>query len=64
MLRSGGGGNVLNITQMACCVGQQDLEGRRIDIGYKNRTLSFFKENEMSPKSKGFIRSPFIKGLK
>ena len=64
MLRSGGGGNVLNITQMACCVGQQDLEGRRIDIGYKNRTLSFFKENEMSPKSKGFIRSPFIKGLR
>ncbi|MDP3986948.1 MAG: DNA-directed RNA polymerase subunit A' [Nanoarchaeota archaeon] len=64
MMRSGGGGSALNITQMACVVGQQDLEGKRIDIGYTNRTLSFFKENDLSPKAKGFIRSPFIKGLR
>jgi DNA-directed RNA polymerase subunit A' len=64
MINSGGGGNILNITQMACCVGQQDLEGRRIDFGYSNRTLSFFKKGDLSPKAKGFIRSPFIKGLK
>ncbi len=63
MIRSGGGGNILNITQMACCVGQQDLEGKRIDIGYADRTLSFFKPGDLSPKAKGFIRSPFIKGL-
>jgi len=63
MIRSGGGGNILNITQMACSVGQQDLEGKRIDIGYANRTLSFFKEKDLSPRAKGFIRSPFIKGL-
>lgn len=63
MIRSGGGGGITNITQMACCVGQQDLEGRRVDIGYNNRTLSFFKEGDLSPKAKGFIRSPFIKGL-
>lgn len=64
MIRSGGGGNILNITQMACCVGQQDMEGKRIDIGYNNRTLSFFKQGDLSPESKGFIRSPFIRGLK
>jgi len=64
MIRSGGGGNILNITQMACCVGQQDLEGRRIDLGYSGRTLSLFKEGDWSPKARGFIRSPFIKGLK
>ncbi|MEM3091857.1 MAG: DNA-directed RNA polymerase subunit A' [Candidatus Pacearchaeota archaeon] len=64
MIRSGGGGNILNITQMACCVGQQDLEGKRIDIGFTNRTLSFFKQGDLSPKSRGFIRSPFIKGLR
>jgi DNA-directed RNA polymerase subunit A'' len=64
MIRSGGGGNILNITQIACCVGQQDLEGKRIDIGYNNRTLSFYKEGDLSPKAKGFIRSPFIKGLR
>lgn len=64
MMNSGGGGSVLNITQMACCVGQQDLEGKRIDIGYSNRTLSFFKKGDLSPKSRGFIKSPFIKGLR
>ncbi len=64
MIRSGGGGNILNITQMACCVGQQDLEGKRIDLGYNDRTLSFFNKGDLSPKAKGFIRSPFIKGLR
>jgi DNA-directed RNA polymerase subunit A' len=64
MIKSGGGGNMLNITQMACCVGQQDLEGKRIDIGFNDRTLSFFKRGDLHPKAKGFIRSPFIKGLR
>ena len=64
MITSGSGGNILNITQMACCVGQQSLWGKRIGIGYTNRTLSFFKEHDLSPKSKGFIQSPFMRGLK
>src|SRR3990167_1196197 len=64
MIRSGGGGNILNITQMACCVGQQDLEGKRIDIGFNDRTLSFFRKGDLSPKARGFIRTPFIKGLR
>jgi len=64
MIMSGGGGNILNITQMACCVGQQALWGKRIEIGYNKRTLSFFKQGELSPRSRGFINTPFIKGLR
>ncbi len=64
MIISGGGGNILNITQMASCVGQQALWGRRIDLGYNGRTLSFFKAGDLSPKARGFIRSSFIKGLR
>ena len=64
MIQSGGGGNILNITQMACCVGQQALWGRRIDIGYIGRTLSFFEKNDLSPRARGFIHNPFIKGLR
>ncbi len=64
MIMSGGGGNILNITQMACCVGQQAFWGRRIDIGYNKRTLSFFEKGDLSPKSRGFISNPFIKGLR
>ena len=63
MINSGSGGNVLNITQMACCVGQQALWAKRIGIGYHNRTLSFFKEGDLSPKSRGFIYNSFLKGL-
>lgn len=64
MIMSGGGGNILNITQIACCVGQQALWGKRIDIGYNERTLSSFKKRELSPKSRGFIDSSFMKGLR
>jgi len=64
MISSGAGGNMLNITQIACTVGQQALGGRRINFGYTNRTLSCFKKYDLSPKSRGFIYSPFIKGLR
>ena len=64
MIKSGGGGNILNITQMASCVGQQALGNRRVDFGYTGRTLSFFKQGDLSPKSRGFIKSSFIKGLR
>jgi DNA-directed RNA polymerase subunit A' len=64
MIKSGGGGNILNITQMASCVGQQALGNKRVDFGYNGRTLSFFKKGDLSPKSRGFIKSSFIKGLR
>ena len=64
MIKSGGGGNILNITQMAACVGQQAFAGGRISIGYTQRTLPFFKKGDLSPKTRGFIRSSFIKGLR
>lgn len=64
MIMSGGGGNILNITQIACCVGQQAVWGKRIEIGYTGRTLSFFKKGELSPSSRGFIRSSFMRGLR
>lgn len=64
MIMSGGGGNILNIIQIACCVGQQAIWGKRIELGYNGRTLSFFKKNDLSPKSRGFINSSFIKGLR
>jgi DNA-directed RNA polymerase subunit A' len=64
MINAGGGGNILNITQMACCVGQQAFAGGRIDIGYNHRTLSFFKKGDLSSNARGFINNPLIKGLR
>lgn len=64
MIKSGSGGNILNITQMSCSVGQQDLEGKRIDIGYSERTLPFFKKGDLSPKARGFIDNAYMGGLR
>ena len=63
MIKSGSGGNILNITQMSCAVGQQDLEGKRIEIGFNDRTLPFFKRGDLSPRARGFINSSFMAGL-
>ncbi len=63
MIASGAGGNILNITQIACSIGQQALWSKRISFGYTNRTLSFFKENDLEPRAKGFIYSSYLDGL-
>jgi len=63
MMASGANGNILNITQIACSVGQQALWSKRISIGYNGRTLSFFKPGDLSPKARGFISSSYLDGL-
>ena len=64
MQASGSVGSILFITQMSAVVGQQVLWGKRIEHGYTKRTLSFFKQNDLSPAARGFIYSNFLKGLK
>ncbi len=64
IITPGAAGSMLNVTQIGCCVGQQSLWNRRINFGYRKRTLSFFKKDDLSPESHGFIRSSFSSGLK
>ncbi|MFH1823279.1 MAG: DNA-directed RNA polymerase subunit A' [archaeon] len=63
MMVCGGRGNLLFVTQMSNVVGQQALWAKRINFGYHNRTLSFYKENDLSAKAGGFVESGFLKGL-
>lgn len=63
MAKSGARGSMLNLTQLAGCIGQQTLQGERIHRGYKNRTLPHFKKGELSPQSRGFIPASFKDGL-
>ncbi|MBS3149892.1 DNA-directed RNA polymerase subunit A' [Candidatus Woesearchaeota archaeon] len=63
MSSSGAKGNILNLAQMAACVGQQALRGRRISKGYHDRTISMFEPGNLSPKAHGFIRNGFKSGL-
>ncbi|MFH1053505.1 MAG: DNA-directed RNA polymerase subunit A' [Candidatus Woesearchaeota archaeon] len=64
MADSGARGNILNLAQMAAIVGQQALRGKRIENGYKNRTLSCFKQGDLNADAHGFIESSFKSGLK
>ncbi|HZX44410.1 MAG TPA: DNA-directed RNA polymerase subunit A', partial [Candidatus Nanoarchaeia archaeon] len=63
MADSGARGNLLNLAQMAACVGQQAMRGKRIEKGYKGRTLSSFKKGDLSPAAHGFIANGFKTGL-
>ncbi len=63
MAKSGARGSMLNLTQLAGCIGQQTLQGERIHRGYKNRTLTHFRKGELSPQSRGFIPVSFKDGL-
>jgi len=63
MAVSGAQGKILNLAQMAACVGQQALRGKRIECGYRKRTLPIFTPGDLSPVAKGFIRRGFKEGL-
>ena len=63
MADSGAKGNFLNLAQMAACVGQQAMRGKRIEKGYKGRTLSHFRQGDLSPAAHGFIKDGFKGGL-
>jgi len=64
MARTGARGSLLNLTQMAGCVGQQAVRGSRIKRGYHSRTLSHFKKGDVSAEASGFVRSNFKRGLR
>ena len=63
MAESGARGNLLNLAQMAACVGQQSMRGKRIEKGFEQRTLSHFKKNDFSSEARGFITNGFKTGL-
>jgi len=63
MARSGARGSMLNLSQMAGCVGQQAVRGERIHRGYGGRTLPHFKKGDLGAQAKGFVSSSYKRGL-
>ncbi|MGC9444103.1 MAG: DNA-directed RNA polymerase subunit A' [Candidatus Methanospirareceae archaeon] len=63
MAKSGARGSMLNLTQMAACVGQQSVRGERIKRGYQGRTLPYYKPGDRSADAHGFVRASFKDGL-
>ncbi len=63
MTRTGARGSSLNIGQMAACVGQQAVRGKRIMRGYAGRALPHFADGDPSPRARGFVYSSYQSGL-
>lgn len=63
MVRSGSKGGPINVSQMMACVGQQNIEGKRIPNGFQDRTLPHYKKYDDGAEARGFIESSFIRGL-
>jgi DNA-directed RNA polymerase beta' subunit/intein/homing endonuclease len=63
MVESGAKGSIMNICQISACVGQQVVEGKRLPMYFKNRSLPHFEEFDDSPESRGFVKNSFLKGL-
>ena len=63
MVEAGSKGKPLNIVQMMSCLGQQNVDGKRIPYGYANRTLPHYQKYDDSPEARGFVESSFIQGL-
>ncbi|KAF2312460.1 hypothetical protein GH714_034752 [Hevea brasiliensis] len=53
MVTAGSKGSFINISQMTACVGQQNVEGKRIPYGFVDRTLPHFTKDDYGPESRG-----------
>ncbi len=63
MAKSGARGSMLNLSQMAGCIGQQAVRGERISRGYHHRTLPHFQKYDLGADAKGFVTSSYKVGL-
>jgi DNA-directed RNA polymerase II subunit RPB1 len=63
IVNSGSKGTPINISQMISCLGQTNVDGKRIPYGFDNRTLPHFSKFDDSPTARGFIENSYISGL-
>lgn len=63
MVGAGSKGTNINISQIMGCVGQQNVEGKRIPFGFRHRSLPHFTKYDYGPESKGFVKNNYLSGL-
>ena len=63
MVDSGSKGGPQNITQMVALLGQQLIEGKRVQYTLQDRTLPHFARYDDGVESRGFVQSSFMNGL-
>jgi len=63
IVNSGSKGSLLNISHMISCLGQVNVDSKRVPYGFDSRTLPHFCKFDDSPGARGFIKNSYIGGL-
>ncbi|MBU5682498.1 MAG: DNA-directed RNA polymerase subunit A' [Candidatus Aenigmarchaeota archaeon] len=64
MAASGARGSFINIFQVSGLIGQAKIMGKRISLGYYQRTFPHFEREDLRLEAKGFISNGYYEGLK
>ncbi|KAJ3020699.1 hypothetical protein HKX48_000363 [Thoreauomyces humboldtii] len=64
MTVSGAKGSNVNVSQISCLLGQQELEGRRVPTMISGKTLPSFRAFDTAARAGGFITGRFLTGIK
>ena len=64
MTLSGAKGSAVNVRQISCALGQQELEGRRVPVMVSGKTLPSFRPFETKAIAGGYVASRFLTGIK
>ena len=62
MVNCGSKGKSTNVAQIVACLGQQNVDGKRIPYGYIDRTLPHYNKYDDSSEARGFVENSFISG--
>ena len=62
MVNCGSKGKTANVAQIVACLGQQNVDGKRIPYGYIDRTLPHYNKYDDSSEARGFVENSFISG--
>mmetsp|Transcript_45440 Transcript_45440/g.81752 ORF Transcript_45440/g.81752 Transcript_45440/m.81752 type:complete len:1846 (+) Transcript_45440:80-5617(+) len=64
MVQTGAKGSTVNQSQVSCCLGQQELEGRLPPLMATQRSLPCFAVNDLSNRTRGYIADRFLTGIR
>ena len=62
MVNCGSKGKPTNIAQIVACLGQQNVDGKKVPYGFNNRTLPHYYKYDDSAEARGFVENSFISG--
>lgn len=64
MTTSGAKGSMVNVSQICCLLGQQELEGKRVSSMISGKTLPSFEPHEAEGRAGGYIADRFLTGIR